>query len=131
MTDSQVEGFLSARSFAVVGASDDPRKFGHKVYAAYLQRGMRAYPVNPNSDTVLGNAAYPDLRSLPERPEAVSIITPPSVTERVMDEVIAAGAKHVWLQPGAESAPAIERAKAAGLNVLAWGPCVLVELARR
>lgn len=131
MWEQAIERFLAARSIAVIGASDDPRKFGHKVYAAYLRRGMTAYPVNPNALTVLGNPAYPDLRSLPEAPEAVSIITPPAVTERVMEDVIASGARHVWMQPGAESPAAIERARQAGLSVIAGGPCVLVELMRR
>jgi len=130
MSDA-VDSFLAAKSFAVIGASDDPRKFGHKVFAAYLARGMAAYPVNPSAETVLERRAFPDVLSVPEPPEAVSIITPPAVTEQVMGDVIASGAAHVWMQPGAESFGAVERARRAGLNVISGGPCVLVELARR
>ena len=126
--DPKVKQFLASPAFAVIGASDDPRKFGHKVYAAYLRHGYTAYPVNPNAATVLGNPAYADLRSLPEPVQAVSIITPPAVTERVMDEVIAAGVRHVWLQPGAESPEAVRKAEQAGLNVIWGGPCLLVTL---
>src|SRR5687768_4366247 len=108
--DQRKQAFLASASFAVVGASGDPGKFGHRVFGAYLRHGRKAYPVNPNSRSILGHAVFPDLASLPERVEAVSIITPPAVTEKVMDEVIASGAKHVWLQPGAESAEAIRKA---------------------
>lgn len=124
----RVRRFLACPAFAVVGASDDPSKFGHRCYASYLRHGRTAYPVNPNAATVLGNPAYPNLRSLPEPVEAVSIITPPPVTERVVEEAIAAGVRHLWMQPGAHSPRAVERAREAGLNVIYGGPCLLVEL---
>ena len=122
------QAFLGAASFGVIGASTDPTKFGHRVYATYLRHGLKAYPINPTASAVLGNRAYPDVGSLPEPVEAVSIITRPEVTERVMDQVIAAGVKHVWVQPGAESAEAVRKGEAAGLNVIHGGPCILVEL---
>ena len=46
--------------------------------------------------------------------------------ERIVEEAAAAGVRTVWMQPGAESAAAIEKAKALGLGVIAEGPCVLV-----
>jgi hypothetical protein len=63
--------------------------------------------------------------------ESLSIITPPIVTEQIVDDAIAAGVKHLWMQPGAESEAAIEKAKAAGLTVISGGPCVLVVLGFR
>jgi predicted CoA-binding protein len=130
-TAEQIRQFLAAPAFAVVGASDDPTKFGHRCFAAYLRHGMTAFPVNPNAATVLGQPAYPDLRSLPQPVEAVSVITPPRVTERVVEDAIAAGVRYLWLQPGAESPAAVLRAREAGISVISGGPCLLVELARR
>jgi predicted CoA-binding protein len=127
-TATRVREFLAAPSFAVIGASEDPRKFGHRVYAGYLRHGRTAYPIHPTAAAILGNPAYRNLAALPEPVEAVSIITPPAVTERVMDDVIRAGVKHVWMQPGAESPAAVAKAREAGLNVISGGPCVLVEL---
>lgn len=127
----RIREFLAAPAFAVVGASDDPSKFGHRCYAACLRHGLKAYPVNPNAATVLGNPAYPDLLSLPERVGAVSIVTPPRVTERVVEDAIAGGVRRLWMQPGAESAAAVRRAEEAGLDVIYGGPCLLVELSRR
>src|SRR5688500_6142778 len=98
-----VEKFLASPSFAVVGASDDPDKYGHKCYVCLLNHGRKAYPVNPKAKQILGNPAYPNLASLPEKVQAVSVITPPAVTEKVMDDAIAAGVKYIWMQPGAES----------------------------
>lgn len=124
--DKQIDDFLAAPSFAVVGASDDTYKYGHKVYRNYLAHNKTAYPVNPNLKTVLGNPAFPDLNNLPETVESVSIITPPKVTEKVVNDAIAAGVKHIWMQPGAESAEAVRKAEEAGINVIHGGPCILV-----
>ena len=126
--NSKIDTFLSAPSFAVVGASNDVSKFGHKCYACYLTHNLKAYPVNPREKEILGNPVYPDLASLPEKVESVSIITPPAVTEKVIDDAIACGVKTVWIQPGAESRAALEKAEKAGLNVIWGGPCILVQL---
>jgi predicted CoA-binding protein len=123
-----IDTFLAAPSFAVVGASDDPNKYGYKCYACFLQNMRKAFPVNPRAQTVMGNPAYASLASLPEKVESVSVITPPAVTEKVVEEAIACGVKNIWMQPGAESQAAVDRARQAGLNVIAGGPCLLVTL---
>jgi len=120
--------FLAAPAFAVVGASNDKNKFGYKCFDCYLKNSMKAYPVNPRGETVLGQQAYKRLSDLPEKVESVSIITPPVVTEAVVEEAINLGVKNLWMQPGADSQAAVEKAEAAGLNVIYGGPCLLVEL---
>lgn len=123
-----IRRFLASPSFAVVGASNRMHKFGARVFATYLAHGRRAFPVNPNEATVQGRPCFASLAELPERVEAVSIITPPDVTEGIVEEAAAAGAKRIWMQPGAESRRAVTRARELGLEVIANGPCVLVEL---
>lgn len=123
-----IEAFLAHGPYVVVGASNDREKYGNKVLRLYQQRGLKAYPVNPRETEVEGLTCYPDLASLPEPVERVSIITPPRVTERIVEEAAARGAKYLWMQPGAESATAIHRAEELGLAVVAGGPCVLVML---
>jgi len=128
---TKIDRFLAAPAFAVAGASDDPAKFGHKCYACYLENGRKAYPLNPRTTTVLGQPAFPNLAALPEPVESLTIVTPPAVTEKLIDEATAAGVKHVWMQPGAESRAAVEKAERAGLTVISGGPCLLVELGYR
>ena len=89
MNDEQakIERFLSEGPWAVVGASEDRSKYGNKVLRAYLQAGKSpVYPVNPKATEIEGQTAYPDLASLPEEPRGISIITPPAVTESVVEE---------------------------------------------
>jgi predicted CoA-binding protein len=68
------------------------------------------------------------LLELPESVQSVSIITPPAVTKAVVQDAIKAGIKYLWMQPGAESASAIEAAENAGIEVIHGGACVLVVL---
>lgn len=127
MSDS-TDRFFQAGPFAVVGASTDRAKFGNRVLRAYLDANLVAFPVNPRESEIEGQRAYPSLADLPEKVAGVSIITPPKVTERIVAEAAAAGAETVWMQPGAESEEAIALARELGLEVIAGGPCVLVDL---
>jgi predicted CoA-binding protein len=127
----QIKSFLAGQRFAVVGASANREKYGNKVLRAYLQNGREAVPVNPQGGEIEGLTAYRDLSSVPGTIDGVSIITPPAVTEKVVEQALARGIRQIWMQPGAESAAAIEQAEAAGANVIGGGPCVLVTLRYR
>ena len=126
--NEKIKAFLDGKSFAVVGASQDRSKYGNKVLRVYQQNGLTVYPVNPKADQIEGLTCYPDLASLPEPIHGLSIITPPRVTEKVVESAKAAGIQHVWMQPGAENDQAVEQAEAAGMNLIAGGPCILVTL---
>lgn len=128
MNDDAIERFLAGDGFAVVGASTDRGKFGNRVLRCYLRHGRRAHPVHPSEREIEGLPVAPDLTSLAEPVHGVSVITPPHVTEGIIDEAIALGLQHIWMQPGAEHDAAMDRARAAGLNVIGHGPCLLVAL---
>jgi predicted CoA-binding protein len=126
---ASISEFLAAGPFAVAGASSDRKKYGNKVLRAYLSSGRTpVYPVNPNAEEVEGLRAWPDLASLPEPVRGLSIVTQPDVTEALVEEAARLGIPRVWMQPGAESRRAVERARELGLEVIAGGPCVLVEM---
>ncbi|HVT27488.1 MAG TPA: CoA-binding protein [Lacipirellulaceae bacterium] len=124
----KIQIFLSGKRFAVVGASQDRTKYGNKVLRVYQQNKRNVVPINPMAEEVEGLKAYPDLASVPGDIDGISIITPPRVTERVVNEAIQRGIKHIWMQPGAESNAAVKVAEQAGANVIAGGPCILVAL---
>jgi predicted CoA-binding protein len=127
----KVKQFLAGKRFAVVGASTDREKYGNKVLRVYQQNKLDVVPVNPKADEVEGLKAYADLASVPGAIDGVSIITPPKVTEQVVAEAVKRGINNIWMQPGAESAAAVAAGEAAGANVIAGGPCILVALRYR
>ncbi|MBE0618152.1 MAG: CoA-binding protein [Proteobacteria bacterium] len=130
-TEERIRQFLRASAFCVVGASADREKFGNKVLRCYLQNGRQAYPVNPREKLIEGLPCAASVAELPEEVTSISIITPPPVTERVVEEAVARGIRNLWMQPGAESPAAVVRCGELGLNVIADGSCVLVVLGFR
>ncbi|KAJ3190174.1 hypothetical protein HDU85_000465 [Gaertneriomyces sp. JEL0708] len=126
VNNHQVE-FFKAKQFAVVGASTDRAKYGNKVFRWYLSQGLSVIPINPTQPEVEDHKAVPSLSALLD-PSAVSVsvITPPKVTRGIIEEAAKLGIKNIWLQPGAESAEAIQLATDHKMNIIAGGPCVLV-----
>jgi predicted CoA-binding protein len=126
--DEKISRFLAAPAFAVAGASKNRDKYGNKVLRCYLQNGRTAIPVNPVEAEIEGIACVSSVSDLPAEVQSLSIITPPQVTDRVVEHAIARGIRHIWMQPGAQSAAAIAACEAAGVNLIADGSCVLVVL---
>ena len=112
--------------FAVVGASRNPKKYGHQVYKDLRNAGYRVYPVNPNANEVLGDKCYPSLEHLPVKPDVADLVVPPQVTEQVVKNCKRLGIKKVWMQPGSESETAINFCKENEIDVV-HGVCVMVE----
>lgn len=132
MTISErIDTFLATEAIGVVGASAKLHKYGNKVLRCYLQNQYEAIPVNPVEREIEGLACVPSVDELPEHVKSISVITPPAVTEKVVQQAIAKGIKNIWMQPGAENDAAVEAAANAGLNVIADGSCVLVVLGYR
>lgn len=123
-----VEQFLSSAAFGVVGASANRAKFGNMVLRCYLQDSRVVYPVNPQLEEVEGLACLKSINDLPDSVESISVITPPSVTEQVVELAHAKGIKNIWMQPGAESEVAVQKCTEYGINVIADGSCILVML---
>lgn len=127
----RIQTFLAAPAFGVVGASSKPHKYGNKVLRCYLQNGRKAIPVNPVEDAIEGIDCVKSVTDLPAEVTSISVITPPQVTEKVVEQAIAKGIKNVWMQPGAESDAAVAACEQAGINVIADGSCLLVVMGYR
>lgn len=121
-----IKEFLRQRVFAVIGASRDPKKYGHQVYLDLKRKGYKTYPVNPHAAEILGDRCYPDLISLPEKPDVVDIVVPPEVTENIVEECKKLGIKRIWMQPGSESQAALGFCRKNGMKAL-HGVCVILE----
>jgi predicted CoA-binding protein len=124
----QLERFLAAEMIGVVGASRDRAKFGNKVLRCYQQKGYQAIPVHPAHQEIEGMSCVASVSELPVEAQSISVITPPRITEKVVQQAAAKGIRNIWLQPGAQSAEAILFCQEKGINLIADGTCVLVVL---
>jgi len=122
----RIDVFLNADAFAVVGASTNRNKYGNKVLRCYQQNRRTVVPVNLHENEIEGLACVASVLDLPDQVSSISIITPPQVTEQVVDQAVARGIRNIWMQPGAESPGAVAACEQAGINVIADGSCLLV-----
>ena len=101
---------------AVIGASNDRRKFGNRAVRAFLQQGYTVVPINLHDTEVEGLKAYASVLDVPGTIDMASFYVPPDVGEVIIGEVARKGIAEVWLNPGAESDELIARAKALHIN---------------
>lgn len=114
-----IERLLStAKTIAVVGLSDDPFRPVFGVSRYLKMHGYKIIPVNPLIESALGEKAYPDLRSVPERIDFVDVFRRPRFIPDVVEDAIAAGVPAIWLQDGIIHVAAARRAEEAGLDVV-------------
>jgi hypothetical protein len=117
--DDEIRALLErVRRIAVVGLSPRTDRPSYKVAAAMQSFGYRVIPVRPMANTILGEQAYPDLASVPEKIDLVDVFRAPEQVGEVVDACIALKLPAIWLQEGVVSEAAAQRAQAAGLTVV-------------
>jgi uncharacterized protein len=120
------ESMLEKKIWAVIGANNDPDKFGNIIYKRLKSEGYTVYPVNPMYEEVEGDPCYPDLESLPQKPEVLDMVVSPKRGKAFIEEAANLGIKNIWLQPGtfdSELLTLIKEKQLVGLQA-----CVLVAL---
>ncbi len=118
--------FLACRRIAVTGVSRNPRGHGsNAVYQRLRARRYEVFAVNPNAETVEGDPAFHDLRSIPGGVEAVVIGTRPEYAEATMKECAELGISRVWMHrgpgPGSVSPAAAAYGREHGIEVIDGG----------
>ena len=128
--DMLVQDFLAQKSIAVVGVSEKRDTGCNLAYTKFKDEGYKVYAVSPHITTFKGDPCYPDLKSIPQKPDAVFILTNPNVTEAVVRECVELGIKNVWMhcmlgtKPGlgagmtSVSAEAVKLCKENGISVI-------------
>jgi predicted CoA-binding protein len=95
--DDLVQDFLAVKEIAVVGISDKRETGCNLAYRTFKGAGYSVSTVNPRITTYEGAPCYPDLKSIPEKPEAVFILANPKVTDLIVQQCVDLGIKHIWM----------------------------------
>jgi uncharacterized protein len=118
------EILASARTIAVVGLSSKRFRPSYGV-SEYMRRvGYRIIPVNPFEREILGEKAWPDLDSIPEPVDIISIFRRSEFVPEIVEAAIRKGVKAIWMQEGVVHEAAARRAREAGIEV-AMDRCIL------
>lgn len=128
--DTMVQDFLAQKKVAIVGVSDKRETGCNLAYTKFNENGYQVYAVNPRMSTFNGVPCYPDLKSIPEKVDAVFILASPKVTDEIVQQCVDLGVKHVWMhcmmgtKPGlaasmtSVSQDAVTKCKANGIAVI-------------
>ncbi|MBK8597298.1 MAG: CoA-binding protein [Holophagales bacterium] len=95
---------------AVVGASNDPAKYGNIIVRNLAAKGYTVLPVNPREGEIAGLPAFQNLAAVPGPIHIVDVVTPPGVTMKILDEASRLGLPAVWLQDGSYDDAVLEAA---------------------
>src|SRR3972149_658164 len=93
---------FNSQSLALVGASDDPRKYGYMTLRSILEAGYtgKVYPINPKGGEIMGVKVYPSLKELPGTLDLAVIVVPAQFVPGVLREAAAKGAKGAVILSG-------------------------------
>jgi predicted CoA-binding protein len=128
--DNLVQDFLAQKKIAVVGVSDKRDTGCNLSYKKFKEAGYKVYAVNPRISSYDGDPCYPDLKAIPDKPDAVFILANPKVTEQIVQQCVELGITRVWMhcmmgtKPGlavgmtSVSASAVEMCRANGITVI-------------
>ena len=120
-----IQEFMSQKKFAVVGATENPQKYGNQIVKDLKKRGYEVYPVNPKITELEGLKCYASLAEIPIAVDVVDFVVPPRVTEETLRQCKSLGLNRIWLQPGSESETAIDYCRENNLKVV-HGVCVMM-----
>jgi predicted CoA-binding protein len=102
-----IKEFMAQKKFAVIGATDNPEKYGNQIVKNLKNRGYEVYPVNPKLKELEGLQCYASVTDVPVKVDVVDFVVPPAVTEEILKQCKDLGLDRIWLQPGSESEKAI------------------------
>ena len=117
------ETMLEKKVWAVIGANENPEKFGWKIYKRLKDKGYEVYPLNPAYETIDGDVCYKSLSSMPKVPEVINMVVAPEKGRQYIEEAAKLGVKYIWFQPGTFDKEIFTLVKELGMEALQ--ACVL------
>ncbi len=97
-----LEAFFKPKSVAIIGASREPRKFGHVIFKNFVGSGFegKTYAINPKAESILGFEAYSSLKEVPDEVDLAVIAVPAPIVPRQIDECLSKNVRAVVIISG-------------------------------
>lgn len=92
-----VQDFLAQKKIAIVGVSDKRETGCNLAYRKFKETGYAVSAINPHLTSFEGDPCYADLKSIPDKPEAVFILTNPEITEQIVQQCVDLDIQRVWM----------------------------------
>jgi len=118
-TEDQINNLLlRVRTIAVVGLSPNPERPSYQVAKKLRKFGYRIIPVRVAVESILGEKAYPDLKSVPDKIDLVDVFRASQFVDSIVDDCMDLWIPAIWLQEGVIDHDAAIRAKLSGMDVV-------------
>jgi predicted CoA-binding protein len=101
---------------AVIGASNDRRKYGNRALRAFRKQGFTVVPIHPRDTLVEGEPAYKSVLDYPGTIDEATMYVRPEDGLQVLEEIARKKIASVWLNPGADAPAVVARAQALGIR---------------
>ena len=88
---------------ALVGASNDPKKYGNKILLDLISKGYNVAPINNKEEMISGIKSYKNVMDLELSPSIINFVVPPNVGFEITKELVGNKYDNFWYQRGAES----------------------------
>lgn len=97
-----LEKFLYPESIAIIGASRNPFRPNHHLVGNLVKLGFqgKVYPVNPETDEILGLKTYPNLESIDGPIDLAIVAVPSHLSPRLLQACVNRGIKRVTIVAG-------------------------------
>jgi len=114
------------KSIALVGASNDPSKYGNKILLNLKSKGFNVIPVNTKEVEIDGSPVFKSVSDIKECPSIINFVVPPNVGIVITKDLVEKGYDNFWYQPGAGSDEISNYLKENGKNYID-NKCLMVE----
>ena len=116
----------NAKNIAIVGLSPDEEKDSNRVAKYLISQNLNIFPIYPKFDEILGRKVYRNLKEISDKIDIVVMFRKGEFANKLISDVIAQGAKTLWLQLGIFNDEAGKIAENNGVNFV-QNKCIMVE----
>ncbi len=117
--------FNKSQTIAIIGVSENKKKFGYYLFDFMKKHGYSVVPVNPKAKEILGNVCYNSIDSLPAEVKKAIIMTPKTQTDKVLKQLHEHGINDVWVQQMCQTTESKEITGSLRMNAI-FNRCVLM-----
>jgi len=98
---NKLDEFLDKKYiYAIIGVSENKEKYGYKIFKQLLDLNFKIVPINPKLFELEGLKCYKSILDFNDKIDIVNFVVPPSISLKILDEVVKKNIKKVWFQPG-------------------------------
>lgn len=113
---------------ALIGASNNPEKYGNKILKNLIGKWYTVYPINPNETDIEWFKTHKILSTVPKDFDIINFVVPANITLQILKKYKdLLKNKKIWIQPWAESDEIKEYLKENNFSDYITDKCIMIE----